>query len=674
MTNKNSVLLIIGLLLLLAPGILASNGIFLTKNISNFYLETDTALPAVFDVYNSTNQKVCFVPTATISPSDLDLTVAPNDFCLNANETTPVTVTANATSNSDSGNYTLTLHLDYNNTTDQNSVSFHVNQTPDISLNLPDVSLCKNENRNETVSVQNNSGQTQFVRLETSTNGMDITFNQTEFTLDAGQSKDITAHFEVSTSRQSGHYKYLVFSRTDSSTSVQKGEFQVRTCTNQEDTTNFSITTSNVCQLISQGQTKVISFNIQNKNDSTDLFSFTAQSALPINILTSSPVELSDEESQGISIRVSPDYSVPNGRYTVNLTVSNGFLTKNKEACIDVGPESQVSIAPNDLSVIRGNSIGTVLTVQNNSSLTKSVQISTSNATTDVSVSFSQTGFSIGGNRSQNTIVTIQTNSNTALGPQAASLRIRSGEQTYFATVNFTVFAENTPPQPPYNGPVEAKIEIISFPIVIEIANGETKELNFIVQNKSNDRLDNLEIAFTGLPASVRFSPPSRFSLDANQILSMRGQITAANNAVSTSVNVRLLAQNADYKNTQVVRVQVNGINSQTSNQSQNPFGFIITGLFGIGAGNQGWIALILLALIVFMIISENKDHSTWVGIVLLIAILLAILSWNSIYAFWALVVLLVVVFLLAVSWSKRHEVWHLQKKKWHETVRPQTK
>lgn len=676
MNFKNLILIVTGLLLLIAPLTLAANGIFLTKTVTNYFLETDTALPAVFNVYNSNGFRVCFASIATISPDDADLIVAPPSFCLNAQERTPVTVTVNATSNTDSGNYSLNLRLDSDNNgfSDQNSVSIHVNQTHDIDLDLPTVSLCKNESKTETVSVRNNTGQAQHVRLETSTNGLGVRLSQIEFDLSANQSKDITMHFEVPTSKNSGTYKYEVFAHTATSSGVQKGEFKVRTCDSTDDfTTNFSISTSNTCQLIAPGQTKVISFNLQNKNDSLDLFSFSAQSALPITLLTNSPVELDLDESQGISVRVSPGYTVSNGRYFVTLTVNNGTFSRTKDACIDVGQESAASISPNNLSVIRTQSVSTVLTVKNNSANTKSIQISTDQTPIDTTVSFSQTNFSLSGNRSQNVIVTIQTNSNTALGNQSSALRVRIGDQTHLPTVNFTVLAESTPPQPPQNGPVEGKIvEIISYPSVIEISGGETKELDFIVQNNGNNRLNNLDLFFFDLPSGISFAQPARFSLDTNQIVHLRGQLLAANNISTRSINVRLVAQNSDVKNTQIVHLAVLGTGNSTgiNQQSSNPFEFVITGLFGIGAGWQGWLALLLLVLIVFMLLSESHEHAAWIGAILLVVLFLVILTWDSAYAPWVLLAFLIIVFLLAIYWSKKHDLWHSQRHKWRQTVR----
>ncbi len=587
--------------LFVAPIVLAANQTILNSPGQRFFLEEDTSLAAVFTAKNAGGNRVCYSASATSTLDELDLTVSPRDFCINAGENTTVTVTFNATGDTDTGSGTVTLRLENDLNVDQNSVSVRVQQTPDIEFLAEDFEICKNKTTTETISIKNNTGQTQRVRIQTSTNAFAPVLETREITLNAGEQKELDAIFYSSSTKQLGRQTYWLYAYTDRSVSVQKAEYRVKTCEIAV-RVDFQINASDACIFATQGESKTVNFSIQNKSDFFQLFWLSAQSELPFSVLTESPLDIESRESASALVRVSPRLDTPNGSYKLSLTADNGGFSKTRNVCLTIGPATEVSLNPDSFDIKRGESFTTALLIKNNSTVSKTVQLSTTNTVSNATVSFSPNGFSLSPNAQKTVLVTVQTTNRITRGTYFVDIKTRSENKDYFSTLFFTVRDTSVTPGPP--GAVQEKIpDIASFPVRIEMTAGETKELDFVVLNTGSEKQTDIEVRMVNLPRSVSFSGTGSVDLDANQGKHVRGTLSVSQSAPSQTLAVSLVAINSNYKNTKTVSIVIRNPSDQTVSTAPGPFGGIVSGLVGLGSSSVGFWFLIILAPVVLLVL-----------------------------------------------------------------------
>jgi hypothetical protein len=274
-----------------------------------------------------------------------------------------------------------------------------------------------------TVSAVNGFGGTVSFNASGLPAGAAASFNPTSRTSSGSSTMTVT----TSTSTLAGTYRITI---TGTSGSLSHST-TVSLTVNAAGQANYSLSASPSSLTITQGNSGTSTITVTPQNGFTGSVSLSA-SGLPSGV---TPSFIPGSTTSTSTLTLTASSTATTGSVTVTITGTSGGLTHTTTIALTVnaGPNFSLSASPNSLSVARGSTGTSTITINPTNSFNGSVSFSASNLPTGVTAAFSPNP------STSNSTVTLTVSSSASTGTFSVRVRGRSGSLSHSVRISLTV-------------------------------------------------------------------------------------------------------------------------------------------------------------------------------------------------------------------------------------------
>jgi hypothetical protein len=274
-----------------------------------------------------------------------------------------------------------------------------------------------------TVSAVNGFGGTVSFNASGLPAGAAASFNPTSRTSSGSSTMTVT----TSTSTLAGTYRITI---TGTSGSLSHST-TVSLTVNAAGQANYSLSASPSSLTITQGNSGTSTITVTPQNGFTGSVSLSA-SGLPSGV---TPSFIPSSTTSTSTLTLTASSTATTGSVTVTITGTSGGLTHTTTIALTVnaGPNFSLSASPNSLSVARGSTGTSTITINPTNSFNGSVSFSASNLPTGVTAAFSPNP------STSNSTVTLTVSSSATTGTFSVRVRGRSGSLSHSVRISLTV-------------------------------------------------------------------------------------------------------------------------------------------------------------------------------------------------------------------------------------------
>jgi len=376
-----------------------------------------------------------FAGTVTFSSSGL-----PNGASAGFNPTSvsgsgSSTMSVSTASSTPAGTYTVTITGTSGSLTHSATVSLTVNAVaqPNFTLSASptSVTVIQGNSGTSTITVSPQNGFNSNVTLSASgaPSGASASFSPNPLTGGSGSS---TMTITTSTSTPTGTYTIMITGTSGSLTHTTTVSLTVNAVAQP----NFTLSASPTSVTVTQGNSGTSTITVTAQNGFSGTVGFTT-SGVPSGATASFSPNSVTGGSGSSTMTVSTSTSTPTGTYTITITGTSGSLTHTTTVSLTVNSASlanfSLSASPSSLTVSRGSSGTSTITIHPSGGFNGSVTFSASSLPTGVTASFSP-------NPSTTTSTwTLTVSSSATTGTFSVRARGRSGSLSHSVRINLTI-------------------------------------------------------------------------------------------------------------------------------------------------------------------------------------------------------------------------------------------
>lgn len=363
---------------------------------------------------------------------------------------------------------------------------------------------------------------------------------------------------------------------------------------------------------LSEDDTKTVEVTVRNENNRDFDVSFVSltESSPDFTVSVSNrPSRIDSEDEEVIRLRFESDRVSRDETDDITLKISGRF--SNGQNCssstisekIDVVVENgstgssndsddiELSINPALLQLNAGETKFVTATIENNTSSRKSVELDLILSGSNFSGEIETDAFSLSARDDRTVDVRIKADSGVAPGNYSARVEVKFGSNTSSKTFNIKVLGSGTKV-------VSGDLEVINFPLALNLLENDAQNFNVTVSNSSNSVLTNLAVTMENLPQGVFFQPYFKQKIEKGEIITVSPRIETNN--VSLKQFDAVLKISVDGKTiNRTVRVSV-----EDTLDSQNEQGSSAAGLASLATTiSIGIVLLAILAVVVIVVV-----------------------------------------------------------------------
>ncbi len=581
---------------------------------TNLDLETHNAsiqkgLEASVQLYvqNDSGSESQITLFATSNNQNLLISLSRDNFLLNENETTSVSLTLKPANEIPSGTYTVLVKL----VSDQNIVEkiitvnvFSTNEF-DFSFENNQNACIENNNLQANVTITN-YGQTQGFLAYSDSEEFTPTIAPAQTTISGGASKTVKLTIPINQTHSQGpHYVPVIVKNTFGSLVEKKFEFNLNDCKN-----NYFDAYLNDYNLdIKQGQEKHVQLTVKNLLDKEQKIFISTESELETDTPHGEIIFLPNEQ-KNLEITIKAQHDLSGGEKTISFFIWNFEQSKELKLFADVNDKSflEITLLNNEITSRICSAIDFEvfeIKLKNNSLTEDTFTVDAENDYDTIGIEFSDDEITLSSGEEKIIRVIVKPAFDAPLGEKKIILEIQSENTNdkFFEQLNFTVIA-------PFEESFSNVLQITSHPIEMFVFENQKKEFSISVKNNGDQPLSNLEVKIFGADEQIKFTQGRINTLFAGEEKTVLIELSTKENVVPRNYTFTIEAKTGAIKGTSNFKAS---IRSTKESKDQNP---IITGLFGLidfGKKNIFSLAIIIIAagiIVMYLLQSSNSQNT----------------------------------------------------------------
>lgn len=582
------------------PANAAADSIAFSAQRTSITMETGSSVSVPLSIENNTNSPECFTARPVLTNADrheLEVTVAQNEVCVNANETTSFSATLSSGKDTRVASYPV--KIEFVSASGRAEVNLNVTVTDraePISIErLSDYRVCREPYKQEImVRLENKSGSTQAIRLSASN---ELLLPQPEFpetTLRAGEAGKMAIKINTNKTTAPGEYTIKVLAQSAGLFVERNIVFRLEEC--EENFFDLMVTPEQ--RPISGGEEKEFTVVLESVSDEDQYVTLGSESDLP-NKLDSMQVFLPANGQKKVTLKVRARETDMGGIHEVKVYAWNSNETEEKKAKVEVRDEHRLGLfIENNQFDARPCSATTQqvfeVVLENRGDFDERVRLLLSSVDNSIQAQLSNAEITVRKGRQEKVYVFINPAFDAGLGNYTATLRARYSGREVTEQLRFRVIGAETDAR-------QGVLEIVSYPKEITIIQGEQKTVSMMVKNPTAGRMENIRARIFGTESGAAVFPTGTEGMAAGETTTLKRTITANENARPGTYSATLEVRADGFVTTAPIKVTV----AKSGEEIKE------------GAGNG-----ILAGFTVFL--SQNAPIA--IGIVLIILIVLGIL------------------------------------------------
>ncbi|MFA6268430.1 MAG: hypothetical protein WCW13_01590 [archaeon] len=479
------------------------------------------------NLINNSFYKKCFnFQTQTSNYGALDVSLIENQVCLNENESTIITLNVNSCG-TDSGRYrTKVFDMDSNFAT---YVDFEVGTCKNFDgfrINEFDGAICQSEEKKFSIEVTNTSGSSKRIALSAD-NSMVLPYFEKKFVSLAGGERTFV-NLVINT-RNLPIDTYTVSLKGDAENyQINKNlKINIVDCKSIPKRT-FSLNSPSVCFDVRKGQTLESQFSITNQSCSDSGCSTRERqfdlsiSGMPAEISYNSVLlGLNETRSIPFTVLVPQDAVAGHQLLSINAidALGNNNFSDSKELCLNVLGENNSSLVVKTQSkdIVWCSAAVFELELTNTGDFDSNFVLSTIDAPSGVSVSFSENKLIIQKGKSKTIFVVVSTSPNSKVGDNQWIVVGLGGAVNLSAKIYFNIKEKTS----------FEDLEILSTTKEVSMKGNSTSTYEIILRNNTEKTLKDVVVGFENIPADVNIESILIAELAPRAPVTISGIITA---------------------------------------------------------------------------------------------------------------------------------------------------
>ncbi|MFA6064369.1 MAG: hypothetical protein WCW44_02540 [archaeon] len=594
-----------------------TNGrIYFESTNTDVCLETCTTYGTQVKLINNSGSRKCYNFEAESYPyNTLDVSVTPNEVCVNDKETAFLTLNAN-TCGADRTNYEVKLFADDTNLS--LNYNFHIGNCSNFDgfrITDFDGKVCSGESKELSVFVRNTSSTTKKINLIADNGFVLPYFTKDHVDLTSGQEKIVPLVINAK-NLATGKYFIALSGDADNYHIEKRLTVDVVDCSEIKERT-FVLSAPNVCFDVRRGQTFESQFSIIRQAGTKECTYnprdfFLSLYGMP-SVLAYDKVSLNYGESKVINYTIQVPNDAQAGNQLLTISGSDGSewnsFTEQKSICLNVLGEDHAGL------IVRTQSKDIAwcstevfeLELFNSGDFDANYTISALDLPTGVNASVSEPIVKL--KKGERKIIYVAvTTTPFAQVRDNQSLKIKAvGPITLTSTIYFNVKGRTT----------FDDLEIVSSSKQITMKGNTSSTYDIVIRNNSDDTVKGILVSFENVPKDVNINSVTISSLASGASISVSGSIVAGDtNGVFSPVFVVSSGGMANKKPFSLT-IESNPKSGFGTGLFAGLFGLGFDGMFGgvLGAILLAVVFIVLLAMLILGIaeLTRPRKKEAWV-------------------------------------------------------------
>lgn len=513
-------------------------GIVFEAENKGICLEKCTSYSTQVKVQNVSQDRKCFTFDAASYPNTLPVSVSPSDICVDPNQATYITLSAN-TCGAEQRPYTVRLFAQDSNM--ELLFDFSIGNCggfDGFSINEFDGTVCQGTQKQLTVLVGNNTSSTKKVYLSAENSIVLPSFDKGYVYLNPGEQKPVALNINA-TNLPLGYQRISLLGDADNFRIEKSLTVNVLDCSDVVKRT-LVLSVPSVCFDVRRGQQLGLNLTLTRQSPPGEdcfyqqkTFSLTA-SGIP-TLFSFANVSLMANESRQIPFTVSVPSNESAGQHFIAVTANDGTAVdsfkETKQVCINVLGEQKIGFFVNTQSkdIAIGETQVFEVEAVNSGDLDANYTVSVIGSPKDVSVSLSESSFFLAKGSSKKIFVAVTPGFLAEVKDDQRVVLQLKGPLSTTAFIYFNVKPKS----------FLDTIQILSASSKIVMKGNSQAEYTMVVKNNSDSDMKNVVISFENVPKDVNIQSSSIGLLRAGKTATISGKITAGDtNGVFTPVFV----------------------------------------------------------------------------------------------------------------------------------------
>lgn len=560
-----------------------------------------------FRLRNYGYERACIDLETEQDDSYIDTSIGDDFICLNAGESTRVTVTVR-THNAPRGLQALILNAFSDEGDAYAFVSIYVGEEPEIELVAYPSDICRGEQEYVNVLVRNNSDEFKEVRLQAENEMLLPYFERSRLNLVPFQEKYVELRLHPSPYNAEGRHYVSMYATTDYETVKKRIAVDVVEC-GEEERAEFSVRIDSGCFVAEKGEEERIYFKVENRLDEEQRVYFSVGGDLDARLSTYN-AWLEEDEQREFYFNVFVDEEARIKDYDLTLHVWNSDHSVEKEVCIR--PKKMhaidVEIEKNDLVIRQCESAVFTVLLENLGDYSEDFELDIENDHRHIEAALSEDDLRIERRDSEKVYLSVNVLDQASEGSYSLWLEVEANGERIEKQLRFTVVEEQAVTEAP-------SLEIVSYASSLRMDENSEKGLSVTLRNNGEQALDGIAIDLYGLPQSISAGFERNISLLPGQEKEFELTVSAEEGTVG-EYNLVLQAQAFDYSDEKPVKLVIEAIEET----GETGLG-VLSGLFAIGGSALLGLAALIIVVIALVLISRafkgkpntKKGEEIWI-------------------------------------------------------------
>lgn len=600
----NTKLFITAILILLIATVALGQSILVSADYDYVNIEKRDSIGVILTIENLSDEKVCFELNTDTDYEELSAVILADEFCLNRNERTKVTVTIISSADAEEGEYNVEIRIRYNGE----------ELTKNIKVNILDLERVELESQYRVfykegytkkipVEVINRSNQPVEVILTAESELFIPNFEPYEMMLDPYEEKTSYLIIHINETTKLGRYTIPIFARIADAYIERDASFEL---VEKEEAPTFSLVVLDNTIRMEKGEEEEVRFYIRNLLDEEQSIRLSAISELPTE-LEQYYIDLGPNEREYSHLIVKARESDEGKEYEVKVYAWNSKHEEQEIIEVEVRSEHEIEV-----NIFNNNIEQRVCSVAdlevfeveiiNKGDYDEELTLSIENSYETIEVNISDEEFDLEKGESKTVYIAVQAGYDTELGNkkfylivenEAGGIDIR--EPLYFKVI-----------EAGQEDLIEGVIAVVNYPEKIKLGQGEEKKIAITIRNPTNEDIGSVRVKLYGIGSRIFFPTVYLSGLKAGETKTVYGNLKALSNALLKNYDLTLEVRSDKYITTKRVRLEIIEAGEMVAEEADEEEGGVLAGFVGlVGFFSSGLgIGLGLTILIILLLIS----------------------------------------------------------------------
>jgi len=473
---------------------MVSAEISISANYDEVNIEKSDNIGVMLNISNSSDEKICVELTPYSNYEEISAKITGNEFCLNANESTAITLSITSTGLAEEGAHYIDVELDYNTTTITKRINVNIEEDTGIELDAPSrKEICKiGYTKSINVTVRNLTGERQDITLAGESELFLPYFEPMEVRVDAGEERNVELKININDTTELGYYVIPIYARTDDHYVERDVGIDLIYCEEKP----FEIIASTACKDLNKSEEAEFNFTLHSLINEDQIVNLTVYGDLKTDLNHTSLI-LKAKDYNHSFFTVTGRSSDLNGEHDMTLYAYSNKGNDEKEFCAEIEGDHVIEMIVENNNLEQRACSATdkeifEVLVKNKGDFEEEIFLSIDNPYESIGTDISDEEFLLGPNSTKTVYVTVNPAYDASIGPKTIFLNLVTGELKDYEWLNTDL-----------NQEIVVKLDDFSEDI-------EEDTIKMEVENVDYD-IDDDELTFDDDEGEIRLKPSKKF-------------------------------------------------------------------------------------------------------------------------------------------------------------------